>query len=202
VNTPLAPHRTARIERSTSETRIAVTLGLDGTGQHSIATGVGFLDHMLVQIARHGLFDLTVDAQGDLHIDDHHTTEDVGITLGQALDRALGDRRGIRRYGHAAIPMDETLVEVAIDLSGRPHLEWHVAFQVPQIGRFDTQLVPEWFRAFAMNARATLHVTLVRGTNAHHVAEACWKALARALRAATEIDPRAALLVPSSKGSL
>ena len=194
--------RRAEIARATSETDIRVTLDLDGTGQATIATGVGFLDHMLTALARHALLDLTVQAKGDLHIDDHHTTEDVGIVIGQAIRQALGDKRGIRRYGAALIPMDEALAEAALDVSGRPYLAWSVAFQRPKIGTFDTELVEEFFRALAFNAGLTLHVTLKAGTNAHHVAEACFKALARALRQAVEPDPRAAGAIPSTKGAL
>ena len=194
--------RRAEIARSTSETDIRVTLDLDGTGQCTIATGVGFLDHMLTALARHSLMDLTVQAKGDLHIDDHHTTEDVGIVIGQAIRQALGDKRGIRRYGFSLLPMDEALAEAAVDISGRPFLAWFVPFQRPKIGTFDTELVEEFFRALAFNAGITLHVTLKAGTNAHHVAEACFKALARALRMAVEPDPRAGGAVPSTKGSL
>jgi imidazoleglycerol-phosphate dehydratase len=194
--------RRAEIARATSETEIRVTLDLDGSGKAEVATGIGFLDHMLTALARHALLDLTVAARGDLHIDDHHTTEDVGIVLGQAVRQALGDKRGIRRYGAATIPMDEALAEAALDISGRPFLAWQVAFQRPKIGSFDTELVEEFFRAFAFNAGLTLHLTLKAGTNAHHVAEACFKALARALRMAVEPDPRSAGAIPSTKGSL
>jgi imidazoleglycerol-phosphate dehydratase len=194
--------RRATLARTTSETDIRLTLGLDGTGTAEVATGVGFLDHMLTALARHGLLDLAVGAKGDLHIDDHHTTEDVGIVLGQALRQALGDKRGIRRFGHALVPMDEALAEAAIDISGRPFLAWSVPFQRPKIGSFDTELVEEFFRGFAMNAGITLHVTLKAGTNAHHVAEACFKAVARALRMAVEPDPRSQGRIPSTKGSL
>ena len=194
--------RTAEITRTTSETTITVRLDLDGTGVAQVATGVGFLDHMLTALARHSLIDLGVEAQGDLHIDDHHTTEDVGIVIGQALARAIGDKRGIRRFGHATTPMDEALVEAAIDLSGRPFLAWSVAFERDTIGTMDTELFEEFFRALAMNALMTLHVTQKAGHNAHHVAEACFKATARALREATEPDPRAAGTIPSTKGSL
>jgi imidazoleglycerol-phosphate dehydratase len=194
--------RRAEITRATSETDIRVSLDLDGTGQATIATGVGFLDHMLTALARHALLDLAVQAKGDLHIDDHHTTEDVGIVIGQAIRQALGDKRGIRRYGAALIPMDEALAEAALDISGRPFLAWSVAFQRPKIGTFDTELVEEFFRALAFNAGITLHVTLKAGTNAHHVAEACFKALARALRQAVEPDPRAGGAIPSTKGAL
>ncbi len=194
--------RTATITRTTSETDITLTLDLDGTGKGDIATGIGFLDHMLTALTRHGLFDLTVRAKGDLHIDFHHTTEDVGIVLGQAFHRALGDKRGIRRFGHALIPMDETLAEAAIDVSGRPFLAWNVSFERPKIGEMDTELFEEFFRALAFNAMITLHVTRRTGHNAHHVAEACFKATARALRMATEMDPRAGDAIPSTKGAL
>ncbi len=194
--------RTASIARATSETDIRLTLALDGTGKVEVATGVGFFDHMLTALARHSLMDLTVAAKGDLHIDDHHTVEDVGIVLGQALRQALGDKRGIRRFGQCLLPMDEALAEAAIDISGRPFLAWSVPFQRPKIGTFDTELVEEFFRAFAFNSGITLHVTLKAGTNAHHVAEACFKAVARALRMALETDPRMAGEIPSTKGSL
>ncbi len=194
--------RTAEITRTTSETTITVRLALDGTGQAEIATGIGFLDHMLTALARHAMMDLVVQAKGDLHIDFHHTTEDVGIVLGQALAQAVGDKRGIRRYGHAVVPMDEALVDAALDLSGRPFLAWSVAFERDKIGEMDTELFEEFFRALAMNALMTLHVTQRAGRNAHHVAEACFKAVARALRAATEPDPRALGTIPSTKGAL
>jgi imidazoleglycerol-phosphate dehydratase len=194
--------RTATIHRKTSETDISLTLNLDGTGVSEIATGIGFLDHMLTAFARHGLFDLTVRAQGDLHIDFHHTTEDVGIVLGAAFAKALGDKRGIRRFGSALIPMDETLAEAAVDISGRPFLAWGVAFERPKIGDMDTELFEEFFRALAFNAMVTLHVTRRAGHNAHHVAEACFKAAARALRMAAETDPRTGDAIPSTKGAL
>jgi imidazoleglycerol-phosphate dehydratase len=194
--------RTATLTRTTSETDISLTLNLDGSGQADIATGIGFLDHMLTALARHGLFDLKVRAKGDLHIDFHHTTEDVGIVLGQAFARALGDKRGIRRFGHALVPMDETLAEAAVDISGRPFLAWNVSFERPKIGEMDTELFEEFFRALAFNALVTLHVTRRAGHNAHHVAEACFKATARALRMATELDPRALDAIPSTKGAL
>jgi len=194
--------RTAEITRTTSETVITVRLALDGSGQAEVATGIGFLDHMLTAFARHALVDLAVQAQGDLHIDFHHTTEDVGIVLGQALAEAVGDKRGIRRYGHAVVPMDEALVDAALDLSGRPFLAWSVAFERDKIGEMDTELFEEFFRALAMNALMTLHVTQRAGRNAHHVAEACFKAVARAVRAATETDPRAPGAIPSTKGAL
>jgi imidazoleglycerol-phosphate dehydratase len=194
--------RIATITRTTTETDITLTLNLDGSGQAGISTGIGFLDHMLTALTRHGLFDLTVRAKGDLHIDFHHTTEDVGIVLGQAFARALGDKRGIRRFGHALIPMDETLAEAAVDISGRPFLAWAVSFERPKIGEMDTELFEEFFRALAFNALVTLHVTRRAGHNAHHVAEACFKATARALRMATEFDPRAGDAIPSTKGAL
>ena len=194
--------RTAEITRTTSETSITVRLALDGTGQGTITTGIGFLDHMLTALARHALFDLDIHAKGDLHIDFHHTTEDVGIVLGQALAQAVGDKRGIRRYGHAVVPMDEALVDAAVDLSGRPFLAWSATFERDKIGEMDTELFEEFFRALAMNGLMTLHVTQRAGRNAHHVAEACFKAVARALRAATEPDPRAAGAIPSTKGAL
>jgi len=195
-------NRRAEISRETSETTITVALGLDGEGRADIATGIGFLDHMLTALARHGLFDLKVRARGDLHIDFHHTTEDVGIVIGQCLRQALGDKRGIRRYGAAVIPMDEALAEAAVDISGRPFLAWSVSFAQPKIGEMDTELFEEFFRALAFNAGITLHVTQKSGTNAHHVAEACFKALARALREAVEPDPRAIGAIPSTKGVL
>ena len=179
-----------------------MSLDLDGTGKYSVSTGIGFLDHMLEQLSRHSLIDLTVKAEGDLHIDFHHTTEDVGIVLGQAFAKALGDKRGIRRFGHALVPMDETLAEAAVDISGRPFLVWEVDFERPKIGQMDTELFEEFFRALAMNALVTLHVTRRRGRNAHHVAEACFKATARALRMAVEADPRAGDAIPSTKGAL
>jgi len=197
-----AQRRVASLARSTSETAIRLTLDLDGSSQAEIATGIGFFDHMLTAFARHGLFDLTILAEGDLHIDFHHTTEDVGIVLGQAVRAALGDKRGIRRFGQCLLPMDEALAEAAIDISGRPFLAWSVPFNRPKIGEFDTELVEEFFRAFAFNAGITLHVTLRAGTNAHHVAEACFKAVARALRMAVEPDPRAEGHIPSTKGML
>ena len=194
--------RTAAITRATSETRITVTLDLDGSGQAQVATGIGFLDHMLTALARHAMLDLTVKAEGDLHIDFHHTTEDVGIVLGQALAQALGDKRGIRRYGHCSLPMDEALVDAALDLSGRPFIAWNVRFERDKIGAMDTELFEEFFRAFAMNGLLTLHVVQRAGRNAHHVAEATFKSVARALRQAVEPDPRAGDAIPSTKGSL
>ena len=194
--------RIATLTRTTSETDIRLSLNLDGTGQARIATGIGFLDHMLTALTRHALFDLEIAAKGDLHIDDHHTTEDVGIVLGQALAQSMGDKRGIRRYGQATVPMDEALVHAAVDLSGRPFLAWSATFGRDKIGTMDTELFEEFFRALAMNALMTLHITQSAGTNNHHIAEACFKATARALRAATEPDPRAATTIPSTKGSL
>jgi imidazoleglycerol-phosphate dehydratase len=194
--------RQATIERSTKETKIKATIDLDGTGAYDITTGVGFLDHMLEQLARHSLIDITLKAKGDLHIDFHHTTEDTGIVLGQAVSKALGDRAGIRRYGAALIPMDEALTRVALDASNRPYLVWKVAFQRPSIGGVDSELFQEWFRAFAQHAGLTLHVENLYGENHHHIIESCFKGLARALRQAAEPDPRAGGAVPSTKGSL
>ncbi len=194
--------RAAAITRNTSETQITIQLDLDGTGQAHIATGIGFLDHMLTAFARHSLVDLTIDATGDLHIDAHHTTEDIGIVLGQALTQAVGNKRGIARYGHAVVPMDEALVDATIDLSGRPFIAWSATFARDKLGTFDTELFEEFFRAFAMNGLLTLHVSQRAGANAHHVAEACFKAVARALRMAVTLDPRAAGVIPSTKGVL
>jgi imidazoleglycerol-phosphate dehydratase len=194
--------RTASLTRTTSETDIALTVALDGSGRAEIATGIGFFDHMLTALARHALFDLTVHAKGDLHVDFHHTVEDVGIVLGKALAEALGSKRGIRRFGHALVPMDEALAEAAVDISGRPFLAWDVAFDRPKVGEMDTELFEEFFRALAGNALLTLHVTQRAGRNTHHVAEACFKATARALRMAVETDPRADDAIPSTKGSL
>jgi imidazoleglycerol-phosphate dehydratase len=194
--------RTATLSRRTSETDITLTLDLDGAGTADIATGIGFLDHMLTAFARHGLFDLTVRAKGDLHIDFHHTTEDVGIVLGRAFAQALDDKRGITRFGHALVPMDEALAEAVVDISGRPFLVWNVTFERPKIGEMDTELFEEFFRALATNAAVTLHINQHAGRNAHHVAEACFKATARALRMAAAIDPRAADAIPSTKGAL
>jgi imidazoleglycerol-phosphate dehydratase len=194
--------REGRVERKTSETEVAVRVNLDGTGAYKVDTGIGFLDHMLAQLARHALIDLEVTAKGDLHIDAHHTTEDTGIAIGQALDQALGARTGVQRYGHAYLPMDEALSRVALDLSGRAFLVWRVDFKRDKVGEFDTELFREFFQALAGNARMTLHVETFYAENDHHVAESCFKALARALRAAVEIDPRKADQVPSTKGAL
>jgi imidazoleglycerol-phosphate dehydratase len=194
--------RSASLVRTTTETDIRLSLDLDGTGRAEIATGIGFLDHMLTALARHALFDLAVQAKGDLQVDFHHTTEDVGIVLGRALAQALGDKRGITRFGHAIVPMDDALAEAAVDLSGRPYLAWAVAFRQPKIGEMDTELFEEFFRALAFNAALNLHLTVRAGTNAHHVAEACFKATARALRMAAAADPRAGAAVPSTKGAL
>jgi imidazoleglycerol-phosphate dehydratase len=194
--------RTATVTRTTAETDIAVTVALDGTGRSDCDTGVGFFDHMLDQLARHALLDLKVRAKGDLHIDDHHTVEDTGIALGQALARALGDKRGIRRYGDCRLAMDDAQVACALDLSGRPYLVWNVAFPTAKIGSFDTELVREFFQALSTHGGITLHLDLVHGINSHHIAEAAFKAVARALRTAVEIDPRKADAIPSTKGSL
>jgi len=194
--------RSAAVERTTNETSVSVSVDLDGTGRHDIATGVGFFDHMLAQLSRHSLIDMTVRAKGDLHIDDHHTVEDVGIALGQAVRKALGDLKGVVRYADAMLPMDETLSRAAVDISGRPFLVYRVEFPREKIGTFDTELVREWFQAFAMNAGITLHLETLYGANAHHIAESCFKALARALRAAIAIDPRMAGELPTTKGKL
>jgi len=194
--------RRATIERNTQETRIAATVDLDGTGNYQVSTGIGFLDHMLEQLSRHSLIDITLKAEGDLHIDHHHTTEDTGIVLGQAVAEALGERKGIWRYGSALIPMDETLTRVALDASNRPYLIWKVAFTRDKLGTMDTELFKEWFQAFAQHGGLTLHVENLYGTNNHHIVESCYKALARALREAIQIDPRKADAVPSTKGSL
>jgi imidazoleglycerol-phosphate dehydratase len=194
--------RKASLRRTTKETDVEVAVDLDGTGNAAISTGIGFLDHMLDLLARHSRIDLNVTARGDLHIDHHHTTEDVGIALGQALKQALGDMKGITRYADVHVPMDEALTRVAIDISGRPFLVFKAVFVRDKVGAFDTELVEEWFRAFATNAGITLHVETLYGTNDHHIAESCFKALARALRSALTIDPRAAGEVPSTKGRL
>ena len=194
--------RTATITRKTAETEISVEINLDGTGAYDMATGVGFFDHMLDQLARHSLIDITIRAKGDLHIDDHHTVEDVGIALGQALSKALGDKRGIRRYGHFALAMDDTQVACALDLSARPFLVWNVDFPTMKIGTFDTELVREFFQALSTNGGITLHVDKVHGFNSHHIAEAAFKAVARALRMAVEPDPRMGGVLPSTKGAL
>ena len=197
-----ATHRRAEVVRKTAETQITVRVDLDGSGRASLATGIGFFDHMLDQIARHGLIDLDIQAQGDLHIDGHHTVEDVGITLGQAVYQAVGDKKGIRRYGHAYVPLDEALSRVVIDFSGRPGLVMNVPFKSGMIGTFDSQLAHEFFQGFANHAFVTLHIDNLRGENAHHQCETVFKAFARALRAALEFDPRAVGVIPSTKGSL
>jgi imidazoleglycerol-phosphate dehydratase len=194
--------RTADLRRDTKETKIRVRVNLDGTGTAKLATGIPFLEHMLDQVARHGMIDLEIDAQGDLHIDAHHTVEDIGITLGQAVAKALGDKAGIRRYGHAYVPLDEALSRVVVDFSGRPGLEYHVPYTRGLIGEFDVDLVHEFFQGFVNHAQATLHVDNLRGVNAHHQCETVFKAFARALRMALEADPRAAGVVPSTKGTL
>jgi imidazoleglycerol-phosphate dehydratase len=195
-------HRTAEVVRRTAETHITARVDLDGTGQAKLATGIGFFDHMLDQIARHGLIDLDIQAEGDLHIDGHHTVEDVGITLGQAVYKAVGDKKGIRRYGHAYVPLDEALSRVVIDFSGRPGLVMNVPFKSGMIGTFDSQLAHEFFQGFANHAFVTLHIDNLRGENAHHQCETVFKAFARALRVALELDPRSAGTIPSTKGSL
>ena len=194
--------RQAEVTRNTLETRITVRVNLDGTGQSSLHTGIGFLDHMLDQIARHGLFDLDVRCEGDLHIDGHHTVEDIGITLGQAFAQAVGDKKGIRRYGHAYVPLDEALSRVVVDFSGRPGLHMEVPFTAGMIGQLDTQLIYEFFQGFVNHAWVTLHIDNLKGVNAHHQCETIFKAFARALRAALELDPRQAGAIPSTKGSL
>ena len=195
-------HRTADVTRQTAETNIRVAVNLDGTGQSRLSTGIGFLDHMIDQIARHGLIDLDVQCEGDLHIDGHHTVEDIGITLGQAFAKAVGDKKGIRRYGHAYVPLDEALSRVVIDFSGRPGLHMDVNFTSGMIGALDTQLVYEFFQGFVNHAGVTLHIDNLKGHNAHHQCETIFKAFARALRAALELDPRSAGVIPSTKGSL
>ena len=204
MSTPiaLAPARTAEVTRNTAETRITVKVNLDGSGQSHLSTGIGFFDHMLDQIARHGLIDLDIQATGDLHIDGHHTVEDVGITLGQAVHQAVGDKKGIRRYGHAYVPLDEALSRVVIDFSGRPGLVMDVPFKSGMIGTFDSQLAHEFFQGFVNHAFVTLHIDNLKGENAHHQAETVFKAFARALRAALEFDPRALGQIPSTKGTL
>ena len=194
--------RVAEVARNTAETKISVRINLDGSGRSQLSTGIGFFDHMLDQIARHGLIDLDIHADGDLHIDGHHTVEDVGITLGQAVHKAVGDKKGIRRFGHAYVPLDEALSRVVIDFSGRPGLVMNVPFKSGMIGAFDTQLAYEFFQGFVNHAFVTLHIDNLRGENAHHQAETVFKAFARALRMALEIDPRAANVIPSTKGSL
>ena len=201
MNTTFSP-RTAEVSRNTAETKITVKLNIDGTGQANLSTGIGFFDHMLDQIARHGLIDLDIQCVGDLHIDGHHTVEDVGITLGQAVAKAVGDKKGLRRYGHAYVPLDEALSRVVVDFSGRPGLEMHVPFKSGMIGTFDSQLAYEFFQGFVNHAFVTLHIDNLRGDNSHHQAETVFKAFARALRMALEIDPRAANVIPSTKGSL
>ena len=202
MNAPASSAREAEVTRNTNETQICVKLRLDGSGAAKLATGIGFFDHMLDQIARHGLIDLDIEARGDLHIDGHHTVEDVGITLGQAMAKAVGDRRGLRRYGHAYVPLDEALSRVVIDFSGRPGLHMRVDFKSGMIGALDTQLVYEFFQGFSNHAGVTLHIDNLFGDNAHHQCETIFKAFARALRVALEIDPRAATSIPSTKGSL
>ncbi len=194
--------RKGEVARKTNETDITVAIGLDGSGKADIATGIGFLDHMLDQIARHGMMDVSIRAKGDLHIDDHHTTEDIGIALGQALREALGDKRGITRYAHAYVPLDEALTRAVVDISGRPWLVWNVSFPSEKVGGFDTELFREFFYALAINAGITLHVENISGDNSHHIAESCFKAVARALRAAVTVDERMGSAVPSTKGSL
>ena len=201
LTTNFAP-RIAEVSRNTAETKITVKLNLDGTGQANLSTGIGFFDHMLDQIARHGLIDLDIQCVGDLHIDGHHTVEDVGITLGQAVAQAVGDKKGLRRYGHAYVPLDEALSRVVVDFSGRPGLDMHVPFKSGMIGTFDSQLAFEFFQGFVNHAFVTLHIDNLRGENSHHQAETVFKAFARALRMALEIDPRAANVIPSTKGSL
>ena len=202
TTTSSLPARTAEVTRNTAETQITARVNLDGTGVSRLATGIGFFDHMLDQIARHGLIDLDIQAAGDLHIDGHHTLEDVGITLGQAVALAVGDKKGLRRYGHAYVPLDEALSRVVVDFSGRPGLVMNVPFKSGMIGSFDSQLAYEFFQGFANHAFVTLHIDNLRGENAHHQAETVFKAFARALRMALELDPRMAGVIPSTKGSL
>ena len=194
--------RTASIERKTKETSISVEVNLDGTGKYEIQTGIGFLDHMLEQISKHSLIDLKVKAKGDLHIDLHHTTEDTGIAMGEAIAKALGDKKGIKRYAHALIPMDETLSRVALDVSNRPYLVWNVKLKVEKLGEMDTELFKEWFQAFAQAAGMTLHIENIYGDNSHHIIESCYKGLAKALRTAFEIDQRIKDIIPSTKGTI
>ena len=194
--------RTASIERKTKETSISVDVNLDGTGKYDIQTGIGFLDHMLEQVSKHSLIDLKIKAKGDLHIDLHHTTEDTGIAMGEAMLKALGDKKGIKRYAHALIPMDETLSRIALDVSGRPYLVWKVKLKVEKLGEMDTELFKEWFQSFAQAAGITLHVENVYGDNSHHIIESCYKGLAKALRSAFEIDPRQKDSIPSTKGKI
>ena len=202
ASSPSAADRVAQVQRDTSETQIGVRVNLDGTGAANLSTGIGFFDHMLDQIARHGLIDLDIQAKGDLHIDGHHTVEDVGITLGQAFAKAVGDKKGIRRYGHAYVPLDEALSRVVIDFSGRPGLHMRVPFKSGMVGQFDTQLAFEFFQGFSNHAGVTLHIDNLHGENAHHQAETVFKAFARALRMALERDPRMGDVIPSTKGSL
>jgi imidazoleglycerol-phosphate dehydratase len=211
MNTPTAPEpvvcaaagaRTASVTRNTAETKITISVNLDGSGRSKLSTGIGFFDHMLDQIARHGLIDLEIDCQGDLHIDGHHTVEDVGITLGQAVSKAVGDKKGIRRYGHAYVPLDEALSRAVVDFSGRPGLEFHVKFTRARVGEFDVDLTHEFFQGLVNHAHATVHIDNLRGDNSHHQCETVFKAFARALRMAVEPDPRAAGIVPSTKGAL
>jgi imidazoleglycerol-phosphate dehydratase len=194
--------RTVTVQRKTEETTIAVTVNLDGEGRYAVSTGIGFLDHMLEQLSRHSLIDLTVEARGDLHIDGHHTTEDTAIAIGQAISKALGERRGIRRFGEALSAMDEALTRVVVDVSGRPYCVWKVRLDRPRLGDLDSELVQHWFQTFAFNAGVTLHMQTLYGENNHHICESCFKGLARALRQATEVDPRKANAVPSTKGTL
>jgi len=194
--------RTASIERKTKETNISVEINIDGTGQYDIKTGIGFLDHMLEQLSKHSLIDLKIKAVGDLHIDLHHTTEDSGIAIGEAILQALSDKKGIKRYAHALIPMDETLSRVSLDVSGRPYLVWNVKLKVEKLGEMDTELFKEWFQAFAQAAGITLHIENIYGDNSHHIIESCYKGLAKALRSAFEIDPRMKNSIPSTKGTI
>lgn len=194
--------RTAEVTRKTNETDVRVSINLDGTGKHDIRTGIGFLDHMLDQLARHSLMDITIRTDGDLHIDGHHTAEDTALALGEAFTKALGDRTGITRYGHAHAPMDETLTRAVVDISGRPYLVWHVAFSQPKLGELDTEMIREIFQAFAQQAGLNLHIEMLYGTNNHHISESVFKAVARALRMAIETDPRQKGMVPSTKGTI